>query len=56
MVHTYNNNVEEGGREADSDSDYEEDPTIGPLEARTDGSVQKGSIPHHDLLPGAFTT
>lgn len=56
MVRVYDTDVGEGGSEVDGDSDYEEDSTTCPMEARTDGSVQKGSIPGHDLLPGAFTT
>ena len=56
MVHGYNNDIGEGRHEVDSDSDYEEDLTTGPSEGRTDDSVQKGNVPNHNLLPGAFAT
>lgn len=56
MTRAKNTDVREGAHavyEVDSDSDYEEE---GPADARTDGSVQRGNVPGHNLLPGAFTT
>jgi hypothetical protein len=56
VVHAYNTDVGEGAYEVDDDSDYEEEPATRPTEARTDGSVEKGNVPSHTILPGAFTT
>lgn len=49
--------VREGGHEVDDDSDYEDEPIPGPLEATVaNDPVQDDGIPCHELLPGAFKT
>lgn len=48
--------VREGGHGGDDDSDYEDEPILGPLEAMDNNPARDDGIPHHEFLPGAFRT
>jgi hypothetical protein len=56
VVHACNTDVRQGEHEVDDDSDYEEEPATGPMEARTEGSPPKVNVSGYAPLPGSFTT